>query len=91
MSAVRTQSEYCLYCCHSGYCQVKWGIDCKRQGGSKTPRMKSMGLETESKTTLRIKTIVFETGIKTKLSKFENSKKQAVMVEPILTRTVNWG
>ena len=34
-------TEYCLTCNHYGYCAIYWGAECKRQGGRKTPRMKS--------------------------------------------------
>jgi len=76
MSGIRTQTQYCLSCCHSGYCQVKWGVDCKRQGGSKTPRMKSITIETESLKSLH---------------KPMKPKKQVVIVEVIRTKAVNWG
>ncbi len=76
MSALRTHTQYCLSCCHSGYCQVKWGIDCKRQGGSKTPRMKS---------------ITVEIGSPKSRHKPKELKKQTVMAQPIRTKAVNWG
>ncbi len=31
----------CHSCGHWGFCLVKWGINCKRQGGKRIPRMKS--------------------------------------------------
>lgn len=75
MNAIRTQTQYCRSCCHSGYCQVKWGIECKRQGGSKTPRMKSMSIEVQSQKSPH---------------KPKEPIKQVVMVEPIRTKAVNW-
>jgi hypothetical protein len=35
----------CLSCSHFGYCIIYWGADCKRQGGKRIPRMKSMPFE----------------------------------------------
>lgn len=39
---IKTESgtEYCTSCVHFGYCMVYWGVECKRQGGNRTPRMK---------------------------------------------------
>ncbi len=40
-------SQFCRSCNHFGFCEVFWGPDCKRQGGTKTPRMKSSTLPSE--------------------------------------------
>lgn len=40
---IKTQvaTEFCVSCGHYGYCMIYWGADCKRQGGKKTPRLKT--------------------------------------------------
>lgn len=71
--------EKCLACDHYGFCQVYWGIDCKRQGGYKIPRMKSLSKET---------------GLKVAMTKVEQPKKQRdkkfQILEPIRTKVANW-
>jgi hypothetical protein len=41
----KLKEEACLSCSHFGFCLVRWGIDCKRQGGNKIPRMKPIPVE----------------------------------------------
>lgn len=71
--------ETCLACDHFGFCQVYWGIDCKRQGGYKIPRMKSLSKETK---------------LKIKMPEAEQPKKQRdkkfQILEPIRTRVAIW-
>ena len=45
MAPTATSTANCKSCNHLGFCSVNWGPDCKRQGGKKTPRMKSMKIE----------------------------------------------
>jgi hypothetical protein len=39
----------CPSCNFFGYCQIYWGSKCKRQGGTKIPRMKAMSREQKQK------------------------------------------
>lgn len=32
----------CVSCNHFGFCKIYWGTECKRQGGGRIPRLKSM-------------------------------------------------
>ena len=76
-----TPRELCMEICHSctdfGYCLVKWGLECKRQGGTKIPRMKSMSCE-------KICTL------DNQVSKHKAKKPTIVISEPIRTRVANW-
>lgn len=74
----------CLSCVHFGYCLVYWGTECKRQGGTKIPRMKSKRVEARSKVDRN----------KSRKSDRSNStdprNKVIQMVEPIRTKVANW-
>lgn len=37
-----TINDRCTICNHYGYCQIYWGSECKRQGGHRTPRLKTV-------------------------------------------------
>ncbi len=71
--------EKCLVCGHLGFCQTYWGAACKRQGGSRPPRLKSsgakQGLLSRKRKTLR-------------KEKLQQSKPE--MFQPIRTKPVNW-
>ena len=45
MNKIESKAETCLSCGHYGYCLVYWGAECKRQGGNRIPRLKSMLVE----------------------------------------------
>lgn len=65
----------CDNCKDRNYCMMQWGLDCKRQGGKKIPRMKYMlenklKNEVNSKRPIRFRNAKSRTisdGIKTKL------------------------
>jgi len=74
----------CLSCVHFGYCLIYWGTECKRQGGTKTPRIKSKRVEARGKAE-RKKEKKSDRSINT------NPRKQVIqMVEPIRTKAANW-
>lgn len=69
-------NEECGDCNHFGYCKIYWGTDCKRQGGPRIPRLKSVnnGFKHEAADTdgLKVRT------------------KRLSLDQPIRTRVVNW-
>ncbi len=73
--------ESCLACHDSKYCKVRWGTACKRQGGKRIPRMK----------TITVKKIYHIEAKKHKLNKLEERKtKDNGVFEPIRTKAVIW-
>lgn len=42
MSILEARNSICLSCKQFSFCIMHWGADCKRQGGKKIPRMKSV-------------------------------------------------
>ncbi len=44
MTKTMVQTEKCPYCKHFDFCLIPWGAECKRQGGKKIPKMKSLSL-----------------------------------------------
>ncbi len=77
MTQMELRMETCLSCADLGYCLVRWGPECKRQGGTKIPRMKSMSVEK-----MRI-------GENQKSNHISNKSKSEIF-EPIRTRVANW-
>lgn len=66
----------CRKCTHFGFCLIYWGKECKRQGGSRTPRIKSMKGEPKGENTAG--------------AEGKSMKKQVSIHQPIRTRVVNW-
>lgn len=66
----------CQACKHLGFCKIYWGAECKRQGGVRTPRIKSAK-----------ERFNFETG-DTALAKLKG--KSVALDQTIRTRVVNW-
>jgi hypothetical protein len=77
MTQMELRMETCLSCADLGYCLVRWGPECKRQGGTKIPRMKSMA--DDKKRT-----------VEKQVSKHINKKTKIDIFEPIRTRVANW-
>ncbi len=50
MAKTKMRTEKCFCCRHFGYCLIPWGTKCKRQGGKKTPRLKSRSVVEKKKT-----------------------------------------
>jgi len=72
-------NDLCYPCKHYGFCQIYWGAECKRQGGTRTPRLKSALLKQEKVS--RHPTVVYKNQDKRTISR---------NYEPIRTRRVNW-
>ncbi len=79
MAEKEIEAETCLSCDHFGFCMVYWGAECKRQGGKKIPRMKSMSLAGKRRLD------------KWDAKKQKEPKNLTVeMFEPIRTKIANW-
>jgi hypothetical protein len=76
MAKLELTASYCISCGHFDFCQVNWGTDCKRQGGKKIPRLKSIAVDTRQ--------IIPKTVSK------NMEKKLTEMFEPIRTKAVYW-
>ncbi len=92
---------FCNSCVHYGYCMVYWGIDCKRQGGTRIPKMKpgpkeKIRSETEALQISLNKPDTLRVAAKKKPDQLPNPNKNKVfkkfseILEPIRTRVVNW-
>jgi hypothetical protein len=77
MTQMELRMETCLSCADLGYCLVRWGPECKRQGGTKIPRMKSMAAEKIHTTEKQV-------------SPPKTRKTNIEIFEPIRTRVANW-
>lgn len=103
---IKTEAtEYCTSCVHFGYCMIYWGVQCKRQGGSKIPRMKPTPVDIAEKNA-RSRTAPMQVSLqkpdnltaisKQKLDKPKNPHKQDMfkkiveIFEPIRTKVANW-
>lgn len=73
--------EICLSCSDLSYCLVRWGLDCKRHGGKKIPRMKSMAAE---------KVQITEDKSQNQNYKHVNTQTKIKIFEPIRTRVAVW-
>jgi len=76
MTQMEFRMKTCISCADLGYCLVRWGPECKRQGGTKIPRMKSMA----ANKILNVKNQV----------KHTPNKPAIEIFEPIRTRAANW-
>ncbi len=74
-----TINEKCLDCTHLGYCQPYWGAACKRQGGDRLPRLKSVWAQLQPSENDMIN-VQPQQLKKTKIS----------LYQPIKTKHVNW-
>lgn len=75
-------ARVCVSCHDYKFCSVFWGTDCKRNGGNKIPRMKSIKLKNSP--------IVEKEKITRQDTKFENKKKRINLIEPIRTKSTMW-
>jgi len=102
---IESRTENCASCVHFGYCMVYWGVDCKRQGGKRIPRMKPTPvviLEKAAKTrTKRMEVSAHKPKTLTSVGKqkldnpitaykSEMLKKILEIFEPIRTKVANW-
>jgi len=86
-------NESCTKCNHHDYCQVYWGKECKRQGGKRTPKIKTKRLIKEkafSKPTTKqlVKNKSLCNPITAK--KCKTDQPGLTTAEPIRTRRVQW-
>jgi len=79
MIRIESHLANCDSCNHLGFCEIYWGAECKRQGGKKTPRLKSM----HAKAKLMASNNEQKQPVKRVV-------EVAKMSEPIRTRVVNW-
>lgn len=102
MKKIEAGMEFCNSCVHFGYCMIYWGVECKRQGGNKTPKMKPA----RSRETVGVEAQVMQISLnepealrvvsqKTSDRKPNNNKNEVIkkiagIFEPIRTRVVNW-
>jgi hypothetical protein len=69
-------NEKCLKCRHYGFCQVYWGIKCKRQGGNKIPKMRRITQNSPVTEMIQVN---------------KNWRVKIKPDEPIQTRLPSWG
>lgn len=91
MGQIDSYTKDCSSCCHFGFCVVYWNADCKRQGGSRIPRLKSHA----NKVKFRIDKMVSEQPKRAneppQRSMGKTKPKQQInMFEPIRTKAANW-
>jgi len=80
MTKSNTDKKACLSCRHFKYCRVYWGVNCKRQGGTRIPRMKSLArVEKERQLEQQKSQKLIATG-----------KQFIDLFGPIITRVANW-
>jgi hypothetical protein len=81
-----TINEKCLDCNHLGYCQPYWGAACRRQGGTRLPRLKSTGIQ------LKLSEINLMKSQKRDSKNIPKKMKKVKpgLSQPIKTRPVNW-
>lgn len=72
------KNEVCIPCADYHRCEVHWGKNCKRLGGKKIPRQKSIPVKRWEKEQQVIPLIVPE------------EEKKPTFVQKILTKVVNW-
>lgn len=105
MIKTESRTENCTSCVHFGYCMVYWGVDCKRQGGKRIPRMKPTPADILEKTakprTEPMQVSLHKPDIlpafgKQKLDKPRTARKPDMLkkimeiFEPIMTKVANW-
>jgi len=104
---IKTESgtEKCTSCVHFGYCMIYWGVECKRQGGKRIPRMKPSPIDLIAKTA-RPRTELIQVSLpkpdnvtaigKPKSGKPKTPYKQDMLkkiveiFEPIRNKVANW-
>jgi hypothetical protein len=90
MAKLESQASYCNSCCHFDFCQVNWGPGCKRQGGKKIPRLKSIAVEAKQ-TISKTKMVSKNTEKPKKYEKPVKPERKIVeKFEPIRTKVVCW-
>ncbi len=79
MTKLAVCTETCLSCHDSRFCLVRWGTECKRQGGKKIPRMKSVPLHPARK-------------VEKPIQKKTEKPRPIIfnLFEPISTKATNW-
>ncbi len=78
-SPTENGKEKCLSCSHFAFCLIYWGANCKRQGGKKIPRLKSMPVQGREKMA------------KQEWTKPKKSWNHTIeMFESIRTKVANW-
>jgi len=103
---IKTEAtEYCTSCVHFGYCMVYWGVECKRQGGKRIPRMKPTPVDIIEKTarprTEQRQVILAKPDNLTVIGRQKSDKpktpykqdmlkKIVEIFEPIRTKVANW-
>lgn len=105
MKNTESGTAYCTSCVHFGYCMVYWGVECKRQGGKRIPRMKPAPIDI-----MQQHPTIPKEAMKVRMQKPDNLRaispqkpdkpktpnKKAMMkkivdiFEPIRTKVVNW-
>lgn len=70
----------CQVCHHFGFCQMYWGIECKRQGGNRIPRLKTSSVRAINDLSKNKKTMHRKIEPSYQMNSFEQIK----------TRRVNW-
>lgn len=81
MTQIKSRAETCYSCDNFKFCLVHWGPECKRQGGVKIPRIKSMPVARKHPLPV-VK--------KQKVEKKVNLKPGVKRIEPIITKIANW-
>jgi len=77
------KNDKCFSCEHFGYCQIYWGVECKRQGGKRTPRLKSQKEWTLIRQELD--------DMQKMLQKRNFVRPKLEISQPIITKRANWG
>jgi len=81
--------ETCLSCIHAKFCLVHWGTECKRQGGKRIPRMRSIKVKGKQNASKSVKDVPAK---KKPVNKKLEKPRQIIfnLFEPIITRVANW-
>ena len=105
MKNTKSHNENCTSCVHFGYCMVYWGVECKRQGGKRIPRMKPTPvniLEKTAETQIELMQVsmyqpdITPTADRQKPDKSQTNHKQEMIkkilhiFEPVKTKVANW-
>lgn len=105
MAKIASGMEFCNSCVHFGYCMVYWGVECKRQGGKRIPRMKPTPADILERDTIsRIPLVevrkpeppVLNANVQSITDKPKTTRKPEMLqkivniFEPIRTKVANW-
>lgn len=105
MKKTESGMEFCTSCVHFGYCMVYWGVECKRQGGKRIPRMKPTPADILEKASRpgrqSVQVSEYEPAmltavVPTKSDKPKTTRKPEMLkkitriFEPIRTKVANW-